>query len=716
VPTPGIAPAPAPGRAISLTTNIADVVPGGVPPRKVSAFRKLGIRCVADLLTHLPMRYEHELPEQTIAEASNTVGATHSADANLAVRGEVATVKASLGRKSPFIATLHDGTGTIKLTWFNAAWMRHKLHPGMRILAWGKAKRWGDYLDMVNPKWREIEERTPGARDERYVPVYPATESLPSELIEKAVQAVLDDALKLVSDHLPEEYRRKAALPGLADAYRMMHRPRNEDEIAQGRRRLAFDELLMLQLGVMMKRKHRRGVLHAPGLRHTQKINEHIRARLPFEFTPGQKTVIKEIVSDLQREVPMNRLLQGDVGSGKTVVALYAMLLAVASGGKHQAALMAPTELLAEQHFASIARLLRGSRVKIELLTGSLKPAHRKSIHKRLEDGDIDILIGTHALLSGGVNFKSLAVAVIDEQHRFGVHQRAQLRAKASDAKSSPHILVMTATPIPRTMSLTVFGDLDISTIEGMPPGRKPIITRHVPPTKAGDVYAYVSKQLASGGQAYIVVPVIDESQAALKSVREHMQFLAKGPLAGKRLAAMHGRLDREEREEIMQRFRMGKIDALVATTVIEVGVDVPNASIMVIEHAEMFGLAQLHQLRGRVGRGERKSVCVLIADPQTDDAIARIEAIVSTTDGFKIAEKDLEIRGPGELFGARQSGLAPFKVVEFPRDLKLLQMARRDAGKWIEQNPYLAGQRDALLRKRLLKLHGEALGLGDVA
>jgi ATP-dependent DNA helicase RecG len=265
-------------------------------------------------------------------------------------------------------------------------------------------------------------------------------------------------------------------------------------------------------------------------------------------------------------------------------------------------------------------------------------------------------------------------------------------------------------------MSLTVFGDLDISTIKGMPPGRTPIITKHVLPEKAADVYAYVAKQITSGGQAYIVVPVIDESEAGLKSVREHMDFLSKGPLTGKRLAVMHGRLDREEREEIMQRFRDGKIDALVATTVIEVGVDVPNASIMVIEHAEMFGLAQLHQLRGRVGRGSRKSLCVLIADPQTDDAKARIEAIVSTTDGFKIAEKDLEIRGPGELFGSRQSGLAPFKVVEFPRDLKLLQMARRDAQKWIEENPTLAGHRDTLLRKRLLKLHGEALGLGDVA
>ena len=703
---------------IKLTTNIADVP--GVGVRRAAAFRKLGIRGVADLILHLPSRYEHELAEQSIADASRTIGPVHGAEANVSLRGEVAAARAPTTRRAPYQATLSDGTGTIKLAWFNAPWMKGKLHPGMHIIASGKAKRHGDYLEMVNPKWQEMAatdgDAAPDAppRDDRYVPVYPASETLPSTVIHQAINSVLDDAIAQLDDHLPEEYRRKTAMPTLAQAYRMMHRPDDEDDIAAGRRRLAFDELLMLQLGVMIKRHHRQRKLHAPALKHSKAIDQHIRARIPFRFTDGQNGVVKDLARDLQKTAPMNRLVQGDVGAGKTVVALYSMLMAVASG--HQAALMAPTELLAEQHFASITRMLTGARVSIELLTGSLKAAQRRDLHKRLEAGEIDLLIGTHALLSGGVNFKSLAVAVIDEQHRFGVHQRAVLRAKTADALSTPHVLVMTATPIPRTMSLTVFGDLDISTIKGLPPGRKPAITKWVTQAKAMEVYKYLAKRIDGGEQAYIVVPVIDETDSGLKAVKSHMDWLAKGPLTGKRLAAMHGRLQRQEREDIMTKFRAGQIDALIATTVIEVGVDVPNASVMVIEQADRFGLAQLHQLRGRVGRGETRALCVLVADPVTDDGKARLEAIVATNDGFVIAEKDLEIRGPGELFGARQSGVAPFQIADLPRDVDLLRMARRDAQAWIAKNPTLSGERDALLRKRLLKKYGETLGLGDVA
>jgi ATP-dependent DNA helicase RecG len=728
---------------IRLTTNIADVP--GVGVKRAAAFRKLGIRGISDLILHLPLRYEHDLGEQSIAEAGKTIGPLHGAEASITVRGEVAAARAPLSRRAPYQATLFDTTGTIKLTWFNSPWMKGKLHPGMRIIVSGKCKRHGDYLEMVNPKWQEENESqsTPGLtegktrispsssaesrsssgrrgdlgqtrREDRLIPIYSASESLPSSIIHQTIEAALDQALAHLEDHLAPEYRRKAALPELREAYRMVHRPENEDEIKSGRRRLAFDELFLLQLGVMLKRHHRQRTLHAPVLKHSPKIDQHIRARIPFKLTPGQELVVKEIARDVQRPAPMNRLVQGDVGSGKTVVALYAMLMAIASGG--QAALMAPTEILAEQHFASITDMLSGARVKIELLTGSLKPAQRRDVQARLESGGIDLLIGTHALLSGVVKFKNLAVAVIDEQHRFGVHQRAHLRAKSADADSSPHILVMTATPIPRTMSLTIFGDLDISTIKGMPPGRKPVITKWVPQAKSRQVYGYVAKRTESSEQAYIVVPVIDESESGLKAVKSHMQALTAGALSRKRLEAMHGRMKREEREKTMAAFRAGEIDALVATTVIEVGVDVPNASIMVIEQADRFGLAQLHQLRGRVGRGEKRSLCVLIADPITDDAKARLEAIVATSDGFQIAEKDLEIRGPGELFGARQSGIAPFQIADFPRDLPLLRMARRDAHAWIARNPTLAGARDALLRKRLLKKYGETLGLGDVA
>ncbi len=749
--------------SVRLTTAIADLP--GVGSRRADALRRLDIRCVADLIRHMPMRYEHELEEQSIDQANTgSIAPEHQSHANLAVQGEVLSTRSSPGRRSRFEVTLHDGTGTMLLTWFNAPWMRGRIHPGSHIRAWGKTKRWGDYLQMVNPRWEPINIDVPvEKRAARLRPIYPGSEDVPSPVIEKLIDQVLDAALALLDDHLHEGYRRAKAMPTLAEAYRMVHRPADEDEVKEGRRRLAFDELLMLQLGVMLKRRHRQDTLTAPQLKHNAQIHKHILARFPFELTQHQNAVLDDIIKDLQRKTPMNRLVQGDVGAGKTVVALYAMLTAVASG--HQAALMAPTELLAEQHYSSMTQMLEGSRVRIELLTGSLKPAAKRTIHEALAVGEIDILIGTHALITKQVAFKSLAVAVIDEQHRFGVHQRAHLRAKSSPRRATasyggekrsagdvgrtgapnvanfgenkqsdkpspwpsvalrgeslydtPHILVMTATPIPRTLSLTVFGDLDISTIRGMPPGRQPITTKHVSQAKADDVYRYVAERIALGEQAYIVVPVIEESDSGLKDVQSHLEWLAKGPLAGKRLAAMHGRIKRDERETIMNRFRNAEIDALIATTVIEVGVDVPNATLMVIEHADRFGLAQLHQLRGRIGRGERKSVCILIADPKTEEGEARVNAIASTTDGFEIAERDLEIRGPGELFGARQAGLAPFLVAQIPQDTDLLQMARRDATRWIDENPYLDGERDALLKRRLLKAHGKALGLGDVA
>jgi ATP-dependent DNA helicase RecG len=706
-----------PSATLTLTTDIAEVPGVG---RRAAVFRRLGIRCIADLILHLPQRYEHELAEQSVADAAESVGPLHKSTANVAVNGEIATARLIRSRRARFEATLQDATGTVLLTWFNSPWLHKKLHPGMTIRAWGKATRYGDYLQMVNPQWADLSGKSddstlsPAPREERLRPIYPASESLPSSEIEGLIGEVLEPALRQLDDHLHQSYRRERALPALADAYRMVHRPQSEDDIATGRRRLALDDLLLLQLAVFLKRKHRREKLRAPALKHGEAIDRHIRARLPFTLTSAQDAVLVDIVRDLKRTAPMNRLLQGDVGSGKTVVALYAMLMAVASN--HQAALMAPTELLAEQHFASMTSMLAGAKVSIELLTGSMPPPARRAIHRRLQDGEIDILIGTHALLTKSVKFKSLALAVIDEQHRFGVHQRAHLRAKAADEHSSPHVLVMTATPIPRTLSITLYGDLDLSTIRELPPGRHPVITKVVARAKSEEVYRYVAQRLDAGDQAYIVVPVIDDTDSGLKDLRSHVRWLEEGLLRGRRLAAVHGRLKRDTREAIMHRFRNGEVQALVATTVIEVGVDVPNATIMIIEHADRFGLAQLHQLRGRVGRSSRKSLCVLIADPVTEDGKARIDAIASTNDGFIIAEKDLEIRGPGELFGSRQAGVAPFRVAQLPRDADLLRLARRDAQQWVEGDPHLANPRDALLRKRLLKLHGESFGLGDVA
>lgn len=697
--------------AITLLSPIEDVP--GVGPRRGEAFRRLGIPSVAHLLFHLPHRHEREEAEAPIK--SLIPGAVVTA------RGEVtATDMIPRGRKPRFRVVLADHTGRLDCIWFHGGYLRDKIHPGMRLLVQGKAKRHpraghnDNALQLINPKWEALPETDdpPAIADARLRPVYPASEELSSVAIENAVGAILEQALPLVEDHLPPHFRKERELPELAEAYRMMHKPENPDEVVRARRRLAYDELLMLQLGVHMRRAELRSTMHAPALEWSEQIEERILARIPFTLTNGQRRVIDEIIADCTKPTPANRLIQGDVGSGKTVVALYAMLMAVAS--KKQAALLAPTELLAEQHAQSISKLLDGSQVRIELLTGSLTPAERSAAARRIENGKADLIIGTHAVLTEGTTFHDLAVAIIDEQHRFGVRQRATLREKAGDEFSMPHTLVMTATPIPRTLSLTIFGDLDVSTIPDLPPGRKPIVTKALPERDASVAYDAVRARIDRGEQGYVVVPAVDAEE--LRNVRTTMERLEQGPLAGKRLAAVHGRLKRVTRDTIMARFRAGKIDALIATTVIEVGVDVPNATIMVIEHAERFGLAQLHQLRGRVGRGSSDSECYLIGDPTTPDAEARLTALTTTTDGFALAERDFEIRGPGEMFGSRQSGLPPFRVADLTRDLDLLNMARRDANHWIDRSAGLNAPTETLLKRRLLKAYGVELGLGDVA
>ncbi len=737
---------PAP-RDITLTTPIEAL--GAAGKRAAPAMRLLGVGNVGQLIAYLPMRHEFEEAETTIDQLP--------AESIVTARGEItATRVVAKGRRPRFEAALMDHTGRLDLVWFNALYMRNRIHPGMRVRVSGKAKRFGPGLQIANPRLEVLsdEKEEPAATDSRLRPIYPASEDMPSRKIEALVQSVLEPALAHIEDHLPAEFRAERDLPALADAYRMMHAPAGREQVPYARRRLAYDELLMLQLGVFMKRAQLRAAMTAPALRWDDAIDQRIRARLPFSLTPAQEEVVREVAADLSRSVPTNRLIQGDVGSGKTVVGLYAMLMAVAS--KHQAALMAPTELLAEQHFASISAMLEGSDVRVELLTGNVTGQERASLLGRLERGEVDLLIGTHALLTESVRFASLAVAIIDEQHRFGVHQRARLRQKgtgtpaeraAPEARedgllagaaaepaaaesaatgaaeggndlSTPHVLVMTATPIPRTLAITLFGDLDVSTIRGLPPGRKPVRTRVVGMDKWDEVYAYVRKRLDDGDQAYIVVPAIDtgaeEGLNDLRTVQARLESPG-GPLDGKRIAALHGRLSPQTREHVMARFRAGLIDALVATTVIEVGVDVPNATVMVVEHADRFGLAQLHQLRGRVGRGPKPSVCVLIGEPTTEEAAARLRVIARTSDGFELAEQDLEIRGPGELFGVRQAGIPPFKVADLMHDRELLGMARRDAAAWIARSPTLEGPGEALLRRRLLKAHGAWLGLADV-
>ncbi len=721
----------------ALTTPLSIIK--GIGPRTAESLAELGLNNVGKLIAHLPMRHERQEAETTIGQLT--------ADRIVSARGEITATRLVRGRAPRFEAVLIDDTGRLDLTWFNQTYLAKKIKPGMHLRVQGMAKKYGPGLQVANATFETIdpEREQPDARGARLRPVYPASEAIPSKQIEKMIALILPRAAALIEDHLSAQFCRERNMPTLADAYRLIHAPEMEGDAVAARRRLAYDELLMLQLGVQMKRAHLRRSLSAPALRHTPAIDRHIRERFPFTLTASQDKVVAEIARDLSSVTPTNRLVQGDVGSGKTIVALYAMLMAIAS--EHQAALMAPTEILAEQHFRTISAVLAGSKVRLALLTGSTSEADRSETLARLADGSLDLIIGTHALLTSSVVFHSLAVAVIDEQHRFGVHQRSMLRSKGSKASKggrdlTPHVIVMTATPIPRTLAITLFGDLDISTITGLPPGRMPVATRVVSDLQRPVVYDFLRARIEQGQQAYVVVPAIDGGPgkpggtddlgdlgdepvefrpppdarlAPIANVRTLMKELEEGPLAGKRLAALHGRLKRSTRETIMEKFRAGAIDVLVATTVIEVGVDVPNATVMVVEHADRFGLAQLHQLRGRIGRGEKESACVLVADAKTEGGLQRLEVMATVSDGFVLAEKDFEIRGFGELFGTRQAGLPPFKVVDLVRDRDLLLLAKRDASAWIERSPTLFHADETTLRRRLMKAHGESLGLADV-
>ena len=689
--------------------------------------RRLGVETVRDLLRHLPMRYQREHAESSIDQlAIDAVGSA---------RGVVAATRLVPGRgraaRTRFEATLEEDGQRLLLTWFNGGYLRDRIHPGMPLRVQGKTALYRGYRQMVNPKWEHIEEEaSPSMAPGRLRPIYPATEQLSSERIEHFIQMALEHCFAKIVDPLDESLLRDRCMPSLAHALKAVHEPEDEEAAGAGRRRLAFNELLLLQLGIALKRHYNQTVLAAPALPWAAAIDAQIRGRFPFALTEAQDLAVAEIAADLQRTVPMNRMLQGDVGSGKTVVALYALLMAVAAG--RQAALMAPTELLAEQHHMAIGGMLADSNVRMALMTAGQAPAGsalRRKVVAEIAEGGCDLVIGTQALLADEIRFQDLAVVVTDEQHRFGVMQRARLRLPPETASGdtvavhpAPHTLLMTATPIPRTLSLALFGDLDVSTIDALPPGRTPIATRVVAPDRSDEVYRYIAaSRVGRGEQVYIVVPTIDETEVdggpPLKSVREHAQFVETRYFEGRRVATIHGRLKRDTRQAIMDRFRAGAIDVLVATTVIEVGVDVPNATVMVVEHAERFGLAQLHQLRGRIGRNGdgRRSLCVFIADPATEEATQRLEALAATTNGFRIAEHDLQIRGMGEFFGTRQHGAAALRVARIPGDLDLLELARRDAEQIVCDDPSLAEPGHRRLRAVLRRAHGDAIGLIDV-
>jgi ATP-dependent DNA helicase RecG len=740
----------------------------GVGPAKGAALLELGIKSVGQLIAYLPTRHEKLEAESTVDQimpgalcsVRGTVTATRIAGRGPARMG---------GRGRPggrFEAVLMDETGRLDLCWFGGAYLHGVIKPGTRLRVQGKAQHFGHTIQMVNPKHDVLPEQgeEPAASEERLRPIYPASADVSSGFLEQIIKQAMEACGHQIEDHLPEAFRKQRELVTLETAYRLMHMPKSEGEVIEARRRLAYDELFLLQLALCVRRHVTAASGQSPKLNWNEQIDKHIRERFSFTFTSSQDAVIKDIVRDLSGSVPASRLIQGDVGSGKTAVAIYALLVAVAS--RMQGALMAPTEILAQQHLATLRKVMEGSQVRVEGLFGAMSPAEKRRVLSELAAGKVDILVGTHALISEKVAFAKLAVAVIDEQHRFGVHQRLALRDKGISTQMDlvPHVIVMTATPIPRTVAMTVLGDLDVSVIEKGPAGRKKVITRVVTGIREGDsvaapaeVYGFVRERLDSGDQAFIVAPAIEsdvedlandapiltglakgddgEEEAGVKppvvqaplsrpvTIKEVFARLSNGPLAGRKLAMLHGQMPSDERDSIMQAFRRGEIEALVATTVIEVGVDVPNATVMLIEDAARFGLATLHQLRGRVGRGTKGGVCVLVGPPAsaalgtapTGPALERLAVMGQTSDGFKIAQKDLEIRGFGDVIGVRQSGMPPFRVVDLNRDVELLLLARRDAEAMTKEDPLLAKAERGLVRSRMLKSHGKWLGLADV-
>ncbi|MEO6829876.1 MAG: ATP-dependent DNA helicase RecG [Acidobacteriaceae bacterium] len=719
---------------ITLDTPIQFVK--GVGPRVAEKLKEKRILVVEDLLYHLPFRYEDRLNPRSLNEL--VPGEMTSIIAE--VRG---TALLRTKRMPIFEMTVGQGPASMKCMWFHGAYLKDKFQPGQMLALYGKVEpsrsRAGSFK-MIQPQIEIL----PGENEPeetllevgRIVPVYESLggAQLSSRWLRRVIYRLLEDLGPILPETLPKELCTRMQLPTRAEALRQAHFPPAgtglrllQSAATPGHQRLIFEELFFLELGLELKRRRMRERL-GPAFTADLRVREALKSVLPFHPTASQKKVLAEIVADLRQPTPMRRLLQGDVGSGKTIVALQAAFVAIENG--YQAALMAPTEILATQHFLAARRLLESSTrqpaYNVVLLTGSLDEERKRTSRGRILRGEADLVIGTHALIEEKVEFANLGLVVVDEQHRFGVMQRFRLMKKPNAVE--PHVLVMTATPIPRTLALTLYGDLDVSVLDELPPGRTPIVTRRIVDQRAEEVWGFVRKQVAAGHQAYIVYPVIEGSKddqpeldfvhdvesepvqpkpaakkkAATKSrAKAQPLFQEKQPLksavqmceelratylSGLRLALLHGRLKPEEKEVVMRRFQRGEIDVLVATTVIEVGVDVPNATVMVIEHAERFGLAQLHQLRGRVGRGAAHSCCILMTagrvSPQADE---RLEAMVRTQNGFELAELDLALRGPGEVFGTRQAGLPDFRVANLLRDRKMLELARLEACRFVE-------------------------------
>jgi len=694
----------------------------GVGPKLAEAFERLNIKTVEDALFLLPNRYEDRRELREVSRLRP--GHTEVFEAIVIS----ATVSSTRGGRKQYEVIVGDGTATVTLKWFNfnAVWMKKAWHPGRRGIFTGEVNQYGYHKEIHHPEveWLAADEdiATVMARDPatygRIVPVYPLTEGLHQKVMRHVMKQVVDSFAADVESYINQEILNRHHLIPLADALREAHFPSLEADMAQinsgatpAHHSLVFDEFFYLELGLALKR---RGFTLEEGIAFevNHKFTKPLLKLLPFSMTHAQRRVLSEIKEDMMAPFPMHRLVQGDVGSGKTLVALMAALVAVENG--YQVAFMAPTEILAEQHFLTIHGWCEALGVKVVLLTASHKGKEREILLEQVASGEAEIIIGTHAVIQEKVEFYRLGLGIIDEQHRFGVLQRGILKRKGEN----PDILVMTATPIPRTLAMTVFGDLSLSVIDELPPGRTPITTMVFAESRRKQIYGVVRDEINSGRQAYIICPLVEESEKSdLKAAAQMAEELQAGAFPEFRVGLLHGRLKPEEKEAIMASFKANEINILVATTVIEVGIDVPNATVMIIEHAERFGLSQLHQLRGRVGRGGHSSQCILIAsDRLSDDGVKRLRVMEATTDGFKIAEADLEIRGPGDFLGTRQAGLPEFRVASLLKDGRILEEARREAFTLIERDPELKLPEHERLKEEMVRRWGGRLELAGIA
>lgn len=699
---------PASSSTLTLDTPVQYIK--GIGPKRAEALHSVNVYTAEDLLTYYPRRY---------IDRSNVTQIAHlKPGETVTVVGKIFSGSIQKGKTPRFVLIVGDDTGFLECVWFQGLqYIAKKFRYGEVVAFSGKVSFYRG-PQLIHPEYDKLSEE--GERNPLHtggiIPLYPSTENLgrlglESRGFRRIMRNLLDALAGHIEDPLPSEIRSRCNLLPLSQAFENIHFPEDWHTLRLAQKRLKFDELFSMQLFLGLERQARMEEKKGIVFEQVGELTQRLIKNLPFELTSAQKRVLHEIRNDMRSSKPMNRLIQGDVGSGKTIVALIAMVIAVENG--YEAALMAPTEILAEQHYLNIHNHIDALGIKIALLKGNQRTSKREFILSGLENGSIPIVVGTHALIQEGVRFKNLGLVVIDEQHRFGVLQRAELRQKGY----SPDVLVMTATPIPRTLALTLYGDLDVSTIDELPKGRKPVRTVWRTEEKREAIYEFMRTELKKGRQAYVVYPLIEESEKLdLAAAKQGYEMLSESVFPEFRCALLHGRMKSEEKEKVMQEFKAGQIQVLVTTTVIEVGIDVPNATIMLVEHAERFGLTQLHQLRGRVGRGTEASICILLSNRHcSEEAIQRLKTMEKTNDGFKIAEADLAMRGPGELFGTRQSGLLRLKIADLVTDGPILTLARREAQMLLQKDSKLQDPNHRGILELVEKQYKQKWGLIEV-